>query len=396
MVVEYNTVLPMNPRPLLLLSDSPSCSSGFGRITRELAWRIATDPETNTRWRVGCAGWGGPGSRFFPFPEYHFQLRAGHEVHELPEIADDFAGEEPLTIMAIWDASRLAWLAAPSRACVHLGLREWLLTRRPRKWIYHPIDSVSESSVRAEVLRGFDRVLAYTQFGAEQTGYPDHLPHGIDMRIWQPRDKTAARAELCRSFTGLQESSLLLGVVATNQARKDWRLAAETARLLLERGHDVRMWAHTDGAQGWWDLPRLFNDHGLKGRVAITTFQLSDAQMTWMYSACDVTLGIGLGEGYGYSSFESVACGVPHVAPNYGGGAEFMNEPHKSAVCFRMVEPSSYYFEGPGCAKRPVIDPLNFADSVDDVAGLKREYVNLPPELDWANLWPRWKQWLLK
>ena len=108
-----------------------------------------------------------------------------------------------------------------------------------------------------------------------------------------------ARAELCRSFTDLTPTSLLLGVVATNQARKDWRLAAETCRILLERGHDVRLWAHTDGARGWWDLPRLFDDHGLKGRVAITTFQLSDAQMTWMYSACDVTLGIGLGEGSG-------------------------------------------------------------------------------------------------
>ena len=324
MVVEYRTVLPMQPRPLLLLSDSPSCSSGFGRITRELAYRIAADPETAEKWRVGVAGWGGVGSRAFPFPEYHFSLRPGHEVHELPEIAEDFAGEEPLTIMAIWDASRLGWLGIPSRACEHKGLREWLLTRRPRKWIYHPIDSVSESSLRGEVLRGFDRVLAYTQFGADQTGYPDHLPHGIDTRIWQLRDKGAARAELCKSFTDLTPTSLLLGVVATNQARKDWRLAAETCRLLLERGHDVRMWAHTDGAQGWWDLPRLFDDHSLKGRVAITTFQLSDAQMTWMYSACDVTLGIGLGDGFGYPIFESLACGVPCIHGNYAGAAEYL------------------------------------------------------------------------
>jgi glycosyltransferase involved in cell wall biosynthesis len=378
----------MTPRPLLLLSDSPSCSSGFGRITRELSWRIADDPETAARWRVGCAGWGGVGSRAFPFPEYHFSLRQGHEIAELPEIADDFAGEEPLTILAIWDASRLGWLGRPSTLCEHPGLREWLLTRRPVKWIYHPIDSVSESSVRGEVLKGFDRVLAYTQFGADQTGYPDHLPHGIDTRVWQPRDHTTARSELCKSFTGLTPTSLLLGVVATNQARKDWRLAAETCRVLLERGHDVRMWAHTDGAKGWWDLPRLFDDHGMKGRAAITTFQLSDAQMTWMYSACDVTLGIGLGEGFGYPIFESLACGVPCIAADYAGAAEFL-------IPNLTVRPFGWYWEGPGCAKRPTFEPDWWADHVEFWIKPNADTATLPPELDWANLWPRWKEWLL-
>ena len=385
----------MTNRPLLIISDSPSYSSGFGRIARELAYRIAADPETSARWRVGCAGWGGSGSRAFPFQEYHFQLREGNEVWELPEIADDFSGEEPLTILAIWDASRLGWLGRPTAlgtGCRHEGLREWLLTQRPRKWIYHPIDSVSESSVRADILRGFDRVLAYTKFGAEQTGYPDHLPHGIDTRVWQPRDRTTARVELCKSFTDLTPTSLLLGVVATNQARKDWRLAAETCRILLARGHDVRLWAHTDGARGWWDLPRLFDDHGLKGRVAITTFQLSDAQMTWMYSACDVTLGIGLGEGFGYPIFESLACGVPCLHGYYAGAAEYL------PIAYKML-PDGFYFEGPGCSMRPVHNTEEWASQVEELIGdvaADATVATLPPELDWANLWPRWKEWLLR
>jgi glycosyltransferase involved in cell wall biosynthesis len=382
----------MKPRPLLIVSDSPSCSSGFGRITRELAWRIAADPETASIWRVGCAGWGGTGSQHFPFPEYHFQLREGYEVWELPQIAADFAGEEPLTILAIWDASRLGWLGNPCSidgGCRHEGLYEWLRTKRPQKWIYHPIDAVSESSVRTDILGGFDRVLAYTAFGADQTGYPDHLPHGIDTSVWQPRNRVQARTELCKSFTGLKPDALLLGVVATNQARKDWRLAAETCRILLERGHDVRLWAHTDAPRGWWDLPRLFADHGMEGRAAITTFQLSDAQMTWMYSACDVTLGIGLGEGFGYPIFESLACGVPCVAVNYVGAAEFLDGKF-------LENPTGYYWEGPGCAQRPTLRPDDWAVAVSTL--MDKEWtgvVTLPPELDWTNLWPRWKQWLL-
>ena len=205
-----------------------------------------------------------------------------------------------------------------------------------------------------------------------------------------PQDWEMARKELCRWFKGLSMNSLLLGVVATNQGRKDWRLAMETAKLLLDRGHDVRMWAHTDAYKGWWDLPQLIKDYGLEGRVSITAFQLSDAQMAWMYSACDVTLGIGLGEGFGYSSFESVACGTYHIAPNYGGGAEFMG----TYDSFWLICPDSYYFEGPGCAKRPVMGAINYADCVENV--IESKFVaTLPPELDWRNLWPSWKQWLL-
>ena len=46
--------------------------------------------------------------------------------------------------------------------------------------------------------------------------------------------------------------------------------------------------------------------------------------MAQFYSACDVTLGIGLGEGAGYPLFESTSCGTPVVHGNYGGGPEYL------------------------------------------------------------------------
>lgn len=378
----------MTAQPLLILSDSPSASSGFGRITRDLARRIHDDcPE----FRVACAGYGGIGSRSLPFPEYHFTLDGSWVPRELPAIVEDFAADESLIIFTIWDASRVGWLAHPD-TCSNEAVKKWLKTALPKRWIYHPIDNEGADApkMRGSVLSGMDRVLAYTDFGARMTGYPDHLPHGIDTTVFQPQDRQMARAELCRWFKGLTKTSLLLGVVATNQGRKDWRLAMDTAAQLLKRGHDVRVWAHTDAYKGWWDMPQLVRDYGLDGRVSITAFQLSDEQMAWMYSACDVTLGIGLGEGFGYASFESVACGTPHVAPRYAGGAEFMKD-----ESFWLVSPQSYYFEGPGCAKRPVMAASDYVEAVEFKIGEPKFIAKLPLELDWNNLWPRWKQWLL-
>lgn len=372
------------PRPLLILSDAPSCSSGFGRISRELALRIHADlPE----FRVACAGYGGYGSRSLPFPEYHYTMSQNWIPDQLPEIAEDFSPGERLTILSIWDCSRLPWLSKPE-ICPNVAVRKWLLDNQPHRWIYTPMDAESPYSMYSEILSGFDRVLNYTAFGARVTGFPDHIPHGIDTSVFQPIDRTQSRGELMRWFRGLKTDSLLVGIVATNQGRKDWRLAMETLKLLLDRGHDVRAWAHVDGPVGWWDIPRLIEAYGLKGRVAITSFDLDDAQMAWMYSACDVTLGIGLGEGFGYPIFESLACGTPCIHGNYAGAAEFMPESFK-------IEPSGFYYEGPGCAKRPTFESKDWAERVEElISGTSRAVV--PDGLKWENVWPQWKQWLLE
>ena len=139
-----------------------------------------------------------------------------------------------------------------------------------------------------------------------------------------------------------------MGIVATNQARKNWQLGIETARILLDRGHDLRLWIHTDVIDRYWSLGNLIVDYGLVGRAAITITRFTDEQLAWMYSACDVTLGIGP-EGFGYPIAESLACGVPCIVGSYGAQAEFVPKE-------MQLDPNAYFYEGAFCSKRPVHD----------------------------------------
>ena len=374
-------------RKLLIVTDSISCTSGLGRIGRDLA--IGIHEHLSDIADLGTAGYGGSGSRRFPWPDYHFHDVNNWLIPELPQVARDFAGDDELILFFIWDLSRLYWAADP-RLCPMNHLRHWLETAKIKKWLYHPIDARGPlgglGSRLSQIMKGFDRVLDYSPFSCGVTGNTEWRSHGIDSKVFTPHDRKEARAKFrAAGFLNLPDDSLLIGVVATNQGRKDWALAIQTCRILMDRGQDVRLWCHIDTMERFWSLPNLIADYGLGNRVAITNANFTDEQMAWFYSACDLTLGVGLGEGFGYPVFESLACGIPCIHGNYAGGACWLPPSMK-------VEPIAWRSEGIYCCERPVFSAYAWADAVMENKGLT---ASLPDELDWhgRTLWPSWESW---
>ena len=299
--------------PLMILSDSPTSLSGLGRITRELSERIALN--LSDTFRVATLGYGGVGSKDLPWQQYTMvgaPSERGWFVPELYLAWQDWAGEEPGVVLTIWDASRMAWLTNPD-SCPDVGIRQWLAKRPFQLWGYWPVDAAGVKGLPhgyAPVMRAYDRNLAYSEWAAELMRADDveaqALPHGIDTSVWYPRDRQQARKRVqSMGLRRLTESSLLVGVVATNQSRKDWALAFGTAAELVKRGHDTLMWCHTDTISRYWDIVALARDFDMIGRVLLTQPPAKDDDMAELYSACDVTLGIGLGEGFGFPSSES-------------------------------------------------------------------------------------------
>ena len=178
--------------------------------------------------------------------------------------------------------------------------------------------------------------------------------------------------------------ALVIGIVATNQRRKDWGTAIEAAAILAKT-HDLRLWIQTDTPEREWSLSALLYDYGLQNQTVLQHGNtLTDEQMKWGYAACDVTWGIGLGEGFGYPIYESLACGVPCIHGNYGGGAEWLPAKYK-------IEPLAYRKEQMFASVRPVYHAQQWADATELVLGDTAERPNM---LAWSNLWPRWADWL--
>lgn len=404
------------PTPLLIISDAISAQTGLARITRDLSTRI--HEHLGEVYRVGVAGYGAAGSRKFPFPQYNLALDEWICIN-LPEIVEDFAGREKCKVLFIWDLHRLSWFSQPERLgqeslAKYPGLKQWLLTANIEKWCYVPLDSTGPNDKLsfpiALTAMGFDRLLAFGQFGESllrrtmgdeesDKRHLTNLPHGIDSSTFYEHNRKASRAFFLR-HTGAQsmlhmlgvhkdtsrikDDEILVNIVATNQSRKDWCLGLECCAILAQ-DRKIRVWAHVDKLEGAFSIPSLLVDYGLLDKALISLGDISDDRMAAGYSASDLSLGIGLGEGMGYPIHESLFCGTPCLHINYAGAPEWMGNADL------LVEPVSYRYEGSFASKRPVCSAQDWADTANNIIGRR---CNHNGDIDWANLWPRWEDYL--
>lgn len=380
--------------PVLFLTDSPDCPSGLARIGRDLATRM--HETMGDRFEVGYLGRGGVGGKF-PFPTWvvpHnlYGLRSAAEWGStiIHQVWHDFAGDRKGVVFTIWDAGRMLWLSRPEFIQDDSPAKTFLLDPPFETWGYFPVDGETDSGglglMAAESLKGYDRVLAYTPYGAKVLNHilPNRnvrwIPHMIEP-VWYPRDK-----KVSREFFSFPQDSYIVGVVATNQRRKDWGLAAQVAKQLKDKlGDKFRQWWHIDQPVKDWNIMELCSEYGLETCTTVTMPPQNDEWMAAAYSCCDVTLAIG-SEGFGYPIIESQACGVPVIHGNYAGGACFVPPQN-------LIEPVAYVIEGLSPIRRPVFDPdAWFSKLMGHVYPGTPKPGDVGP-LQAAHVWPKWKKW---
>lgn len=378
------------PLPFVLVGDAPGQTSGLSRILTDLARHLWAERDTlgiDLR-VVGYAPFEGLPKTGVPGASSHWQSWIFSDVSSWGRQAVQTAyrswfGNRPGIVMTIWDPSRCFALTG-------MGLPG-------EQWGYFPVDAENVnggiSGPAAEAVQRYDRVLAYSQFGARilssVTSLPvPHLPHGIDGTVFHPvlteREYLDARATLGIVATEKQ----VVGCVATNQPRKDLGLYCQALRALLDWGHDVHGWLHIDREIGEaWSIPQLASDLGLNAHLTVT-LNRTDRELAALYSLSSVTLAPGRGEGFGYPIVESQACGCPAVHGNYGGGAEFTPD---------VVDPRLFQLVGPYALRRPILDvretAVKLAALLSTDPSYRRTVQQGVQHLAWSQLWPAWRQW---
>ncbi len=321
---------------ILISSNAPYVHSGYGVQTgyiasglRDLGHQVAIHAFYGLN--GGLITWEG-------FPIYPAGLAAyGQDV--LPMHARHFQADVVITLIDVW------------------VLDERLPERLGESILWTPLAPIDHEPVPEVVLsrlRKAHRVLAYSRWGYDRLyalGLPvSYVPHAVDCRAFQPRDKAEAR----RRF-GLDPAHYVVGMVAANQdfpPRKCFDLAFQAFARFRAEHPDSKLFCYSwPGTEmGGVDLVRLAHQFGLDNDVILVApytllMGLKAEDMSYLYSTFDVFLNPARGEGFGVPIVEAQACGVPVITTDFSAMPELTASGWKVPVGERLLT-GLYAYQG--------------------------------------------------
>jgi glycosyltransferase involved in cell wall biosynthesis len=169
------------------------------------------------------------------------------------------------------------------------------------------------------------------------------VPHGIEIDRWQPVEKA-----LARDLSGLPvpQDAFIVGNVNRNQPRKRLDVTIEFFAQWMRSRKARNAWLllHCAKQDSGWDLTALARHHGVADRLLLTggaTMHdaVSPSKLQMIYSALDVQVTTTLGEGWGLTTMEGMACGVPQIVPDWAALGEWAAPAIKVPCSTQLAHP---------------------------------------------------------
>lgn len=301
----------------LLWTGDAACDSGFSRATHK------TLETLRKTWDVVVLGINYRGDPHdFPYKIYPAYVVGGpRDLFGASRIIDIVSREKPDLVVLQndpWNIPR--YVAEFDR-----------LVKRP---VLVGTVAVDGKNCRGKDLNGLDRVLFWTEFGRDEavkggcvkpTGV---VPLGVDLEIYKPRDKFEAR-DLVGIPKPARDGFIVLNA-NRNQPRKRIDLSLQYFAEFVNSNKisDAYLYLHVcpTGDVGV-DVDQLAAYYGLRGRVLLEqpgVYEgLSEEDLALTYQAADVQMTTTQGEGWGLTTMEGMACGVPQVLPKWSALGEW-------------------------------------------------------------------------
>jgi glycosyltransferase involved in cell wall biosynthesis len=228
--------------------------------------------------------------------------------------------------------------------------------------LWSPIDQAPISYRILAAAELVDTFACYSAWGTrelEEAGCTNavHLPIGIDLNTFRPRDPREGRKAL-----GFDSDAYLVGIVASNtcpHSRKAWAQQMEGFSIFHRKHPEARLYVHAEPepeAMIGWRLNELCAQYGIN---EVTFFRdryskvigTSAVQMAQYYSAFDVLLSASAGEGFCVPLIEAQACGTPVICGDWTAMGELFHSgvmlDRKDAMRWRAPQSGYWYYPQP-------------------------------------------------
>lgn len=195
---------------------------------------------------------------------------------------------------------------------------------------YFPVDCKILSTA-SKMIKLADRAVAYSQFAFDEAKKVELKPsdiihHGVDLNLFHPIS-TKERNLYRNKYFGVNDSTFVFINVNRNSLRKDMPRTLLAFSEFRKKVPNSLLYMHTkveDGFGGYnIDLKVPLQELGLSMKKdVIFPNQYNPAKgfppeiLNRLYCCADVFISTHLGEGYGLTIQESMACGTPIIVPN--------------------------------------------------------------------------------
>jgi glycosyltransferase involved in cell wall biosynthesis len=207
-------------------------------------------------------------------------------------------------------------------------------------WVaWTPIDGTPVFPPITSTLSVAKRIWAMSKFGLQElrnAGFTnvDYVPHGVNLDIFKPIDRTAARNKLAEIIGQDLDGKYIVLYNAANKgspSRKNFFETIQTFKAFSDLHDEALLWLHTDkmGIWGGELIEQIIDLVGLDPDKVVFSPQynyvcgmLSQGFVNDLYNAADVYLHLASGEGFGIPILEAQAAGCPVIVTNFSAMPE--------------------------------------------------------------------------
>lgn len=232
--------------------------------------------------------------------------------------------------------------------------------------------AVDGKNQKGKQIEDLTLAIPWTQFGADElkkggyTGPLEIIPLGVDLNIYQPRDKQSSRAKWCPSE--LPPDAFIVGYVGRNQERKRLDLLIDYFTSWISQYNVDNAYLYISAGpsgDGAIDIKSLANYYGSRKRIIYLEppigTGISEIEMSELYSCFDTFMTCTQGEGWGLPIMEAMACQVPPIVPEWSALGEWPKHASAQIPCTStaLTSPGKRYTVGGVPDKKKTIEALS-------------------------------------
>lgn len=333
-------------RRILALMDSPTVSSGFGIVARN----VLKELEKTGKYLIDVIGINHFGDFYntetYPYRIYPAMPQGYNDLYGRPRLVQSLLGHD-LWVKGPWDFvftlqdSFILETVAPTIASLRQQYKEKLPPEWLFQWIgYWPVDAELKENWVTNSIAKANFPVAYTEYGKREMvkiddfrnppgelGMKDKvrvIPHGVDSSVFHPLPE-AERKEFRRHFfqkLGVTDNTFVVTNVNRNQPRKDLARTMLAFREFKKRRPDSILYLHAKVQDAGGSLQEIARAVGLEANKDWSVpndFNENQGypieMINQIYNAADLVVSTTLGEGWGLSLTEAMAAGKPVLAP---------------------------------------------------------------------------------